>query len=301
MTGSRKNLRFCHGLELLAKKLPEPVEYFRGRTYQNPFFANNVIIFARLSFGSLQRKSFDAYSHHRHVFVVCLKGEGCVVIDGKDVRLVPGNALLIYPYQFHFFQAFAKKNINWLFVTFEPSEPKSLRNLENSVISLNESAYKIFEELVKGYRPSEAAGSYETCLLFTLLLNVCAEAPRESFSERRIMAPSRESTLIERIEIQLLKESESLVGVSALAQALGFSESHLRAIFRGQFQVSLGTYLRNFRANRAIAFMRNSKLTLTQIAMKLGFSSSAAFTRFFRSVTGVVPRDFRAKMRAPRF
>lgn len=294
-SGPRQNL------ERLARKLPEPAEYFRGRVYPHSFVANNVIVFARLSLGTLQRKSFDAYSHHRHVFVICLRAEGSVVIDGKSVRLSPGNALLIYPYQFHFFQAFAETKINWLFLTFEPSQPAALRILENSVVSLDRPAYGILEGLLSSYRPSEVSKSYETCLLATLLLNVCMNAPRKSFSEGRTMAHSREGILIERIEAQLLKESDSLVGVSTLAQALGFSESHLRAVFRGQFQVSLGTYLRNFRVNRAIALMRNSKFTLTHIALKLGFSSSAAFTRFFRSATGVVPRAFRARMRHPRF
>jgi AraC-like DNA-binding protein len=286
------------GLQSLAGQLSEPGDYFRGRNASTPFTANNVIVFARRSCRDLQRRSFDAYPHHRHMLVLCLQTEGSVLVDGSEIHLRPGEAMVIFPYQFARYHHLPKEEILWVFVTFEPSHANALGALRNQLLEWKSQADEPLAELLQDYlaAPSPAMDS-EICLRATLVISrLLHAAPKEASQPAPAAIPGSEGTWIEKIDHQLLQNPEALANVSALAKTLGYSESHLRAMFRQQFQISLGKYLHHFRANRAIALMRNRDLSLTRIAFDLGYSSSAAFTRFFRAAIGSSPRDYRKNM-----
>jgi AraC-like DNA-binding protein len=71
------------------------------------------------------------------------------------------------------------------------------------------------------------------------------------------------------------------------------SESNLRAVFRQQFNISLGAYIKNFRAHQAIQLMQNSSMSFTDIAFELGFTTLSSFSRFFTNTIGESPRQYR--------
>ncbi len=60
--------------------------------------------------------------------------------------------------------------------------------------------------------------------------------------------------------------------------------------------IPLGSYIRNFRLNRAMALLRTSSLSIADVAEEAGFGSPQAFSRIFRRETGQTPRDYRGKV-----
>ena len=74
------------------------------------------------------------------------------------------------------------------------------------------------------------------------------------------------------------------------------SESNLRAHFRRHFNISLGAYLKNYRAHQAILYLQNPNLSLTDIAFQLGFTTLSAFSRFFSNAIGESPRAYRKRL-----
>jgi transcriptional regulator GlxA family with amidase domain len=65
------------------------------------------------------------------------------------------------------------------------------------------------------------------------------------------------------------------------------------------FQAATGSspisYLIEQRVNRAATLLRKEEGSITEIAFQVGFSDSNYFTRQFRKVFGVSPRDYRRK------
>ncbi len=70
------------------------------------------------------------------------------------------------------------------------------------------------------------------------------------------------------------------------------------------FQTAMGrapiAYLINVRLARAASQLRKSDDSITDIAFSVGFSDSNYFTRQFRKVYGVSPRDYRERAQLPR-
>jgi len=66
--------------------------------------------------------------------------------------------------------------------------------------------------------------------------------------------------------------------------------------FKKRIGVSFSQYLRSYRVATAIAAMRGSDCSITEIAYRTGFSSSGAFARVFKQVTDSSPSSYRREM-----
>ena len=71
------------------------------------------------------------------------------------------------------------------------------------------------------------------------------------------------------------------------------SRSNLMRVFRKATGQTPIEYLIRLRIQRAMELLRNSDLTITEIALEVGFNDSNYFTRQFRRALGQSPRSFR--------
>ncbi|MFC1763994.1 GyrI-like domain-containing protein [Planctomycetota bacterium] len=69
-------------------------------------------------------------------------------------------------------------------------------------------------------------------------------------------------------------------------------------MFRGMLGESLQGHIRRLRLERAATLLKNGKRSVTDIAFEACFESHEAFTRAFRTMFGVAPRDFRKSFQA---
>lgn len=83
------------------------------------------------------------------------------------------------------------------------------------------------------------------------------------------------------------------IKLSELAQVAGMSDFHFAREFKKTTGFSPHQYLINFRIERAKAFLKQDKLTLSEVSLRSGFSHQSHFTRLFRKVTGTTPKLFR--------
>jgi len=78
-----------------------------------------------------------------------------------------------------------------------------------------------------------------------------------------------------------------------MAEDIGFSLSHLRAIFARLTGKSLAQYILERKVARAAFDIIHTDDTLYCIAERYRFSNPDTFTRAFRRVTGIKPSEFR--------
>src|SRR5437588_3553698 len=83
--------------------------------------------------------------------------------------------------------------------------------------------------------------------------------------------------------------------VARLARVSGVSEAHFARSFKDAFGVPPHRYLLTRRIERAKALLRDTELSITEIAFQTGWSSLGTFGRTFRDVTGESPGDLRAR------
>jgi AraC family transcriptional regulator len=97
--------------------------------------------------------------------------------------------------------------------------------------------------------------------------------------------------------IELLQDPPSWK-VADLAKAVAVDPDHLARVFRRHYGVTMSTYLRELRLDRAAASLALSDTPVAQIAADGGFADQSHFTQAFRRHVGVTPARYRRLARA---
>src|SRR5436190_3325790 len=82
------------------------------------------------------------------------------------------------------------------------------------------------------------------------------------------------------------------------AQVSGVSEAHFARSFKQAFGVPPHRYLLTRRVERAKTLLRDTDLSITEIAFQTGWESLGTFTRTFGDITGGSPGALRAREKA---
>ncbi|RBP36620.1 AraC-like DNA-binding protein [Roseimicrobium gellanilyticum] len=83
-----------------------------------------------------------------------------------------------------------------------------------------------------------------------------------------------------------------------LAKTVGVSPFQLSRSFHQHHGVTIPGYVRRLRMNRAAELLSSTNLSVTEIALEVGYQSLSAFVRGFQREQGRVPTRYRAEMRA---
>lgn len=86
--------------------------------------------------------------------------------------------------------------------------------------------------------------------------------------------------------------------LEAIAAAASVSKFHFVREFSAAFGETPIRYLTRRRVERAQDLIRSANLTITEVAMMVGFASLGSFSSRFRELVGVSPSDYRAEWAA---
>ena len=102
-----------------------------------------------------------------------------------------------------------------------------------------------------------------------------------------------EEQLIDRVIRDIKRYHTSQITLDDVCRRLSCSRSQISHIFKKQTGKSFKQYLNEVRLEDAKTLLRYSKLSLTEIALSVGFSDSAYFSSVFTKYTGHSPAAYR--------
>lgn len=83
------------------------------------------------------------------------------------------------------------------------------------------------------------------------------------------------------------------ISLDELAKLLGVHPVTISKFFPKYFQCTLGEYIRKIRIDKATILIRNSRLSLTDIAYQCGFFDQSHFIKVFKHTTGFLPNRYK--------
>jgi len=83
-----------------------------------------------------------------------------------------------------------------------------------------------------------------------------------------------------------------------IADHIGISADYLTDCFRQELGITPMIYIRRYRIRQACELLRSTDQSITQVALAVGFSDGAHFTRTFQREVGLTPRTYRDDKRA---
>ncbi|HSO70425.1 MAG TPA: AraC family transcriptional regulator [Arachnia sp.] len=106
---------------------------------------------------------------------------------------------------------------------------------------------------------------------------------------------SRTTDHIQVVQDYLRANLATSLSVGELARMANLSASHFSALFRAATGMSVTEYLKRLRSARARELLITTSLSVAETGERVGYTDALYFSRQFRAVNGVSPREFRQR------
>ena len=247
-----------------------------------------------------------AYTHQDdyYIFGLVENGEGCGIIDFKELHLSSGDVFLIQPGQVHRFIS-TESAEGWLLFT----DSSFVGNVEKCIFddfSLFASSLHIdkrrrnelaqIASLLAGREDSIMDNLTKTTArrLAETFVGIVAEAVQDCYLQRA--KHSRRHTEIVMSFRRLLAEHFATCRQpSHYASLLNISTVYLNEVVKSVTGMSTTMYIKNEVVLQAKRLLAHSNLSVKEISDRLGIDDYAYFSRLFTQETGISPSQFRRK------
>ena len=148
-------------------------------------------------------------------------------------------------------------------------------------------AYTLFEEQRFGYELRL------TTLLQEMWLLLLEHRPQSAeLSHSRL----QENAVVQGILSYISQNFDRHITLEAIARAVSFSGSECCRLFKKVTGDTIFSYLKSYRLARGMELLRDTQLSVSQIAYDTGFCSTSYFIEVFRAQKGITPLQYRKMM-----
>ena len=92
--------------------------------------------------------------------------------------------------------------------------------------------------------------------------------------------------------------SDSSLSLSTIAARVGYNDKYISALFKKQKGITYTQYLRSLRIKHSIFLMEQGIVSVKNVAILSGFGDALYFSKVFKEVEGISPKDFIKKQRS---
>lgn len=127
---------------------------------------------------------------------------------------------------------------------------------------------------------------------FTFLMAIKSILPELSKYKLPFELPLPKDTRLKKITSYMHEHISQHLHLSEIAQQFGFSERSLARLFQSDLRMSYIKYLRTLRIIHALELLTTTKLSINEIAFKVGYDSFPTFSNMFYQMVGVRPTTY---------
>jgi AraC family transcriptional regulator, arabinose operon regulatory protein len=233
-----------------------------------------------------------------HELILCLRGQGWVRIGGRTHPVKRGDLVWINCHRPHEHGA-VKSNpweVYWVRIEGPKLEPMCsiLSVWANPVFSRFNAAAAaaVFREvfdLIRGNAP-EAPALIHAAIARLIALAFCA---RQNPADTAPVIPPALGKPVERMRLFYFERHT----VADLARLAGMSPTHFARLFRSSFGTSPIDWLRRERISQAKRRLAETGAAIKEIAEQVGYNDRYFFSKDFKKLTEMTPREFRRRER----
>ena len=114
----------------------------------------------------------------------------------------------------------------------------------------------------------------------------------ENTGINRSLTETQSNYVIEAIKYIQFNYSND-ISVDSIANAVGISRSHLYRVFISNLDQSPIDYLTEYRINEACNLLKNTNLSISQVAVSVGFFDQFYFSRVFKKIKKMPPSKYK--------
>lgn len=219
--------------------------------------------------------------HGRYGFIVLIRGELDVLLDGCPLHLTAGEGLIHVPFQTHYF---IQESPDALLcnIMFACADDRSWRCLRRAAFRMPAHWETRHAAILRHWLRQDATAA---ATHLSAQLAACAELH------------STRAPAIPRLfaDLQSLLEQPGICAlrVKELAARLNLTPNYLNSAHRAVYGAPLGTYLEHRRFGLALFLLADASIPIAAIAAQTGFLTTSSFCRKMRTWSGLTPGQCR--------
>jgi AraC-like DNA-binding protein/mannose-6-phosphate isomerase-like protein (cupin superfamily) len=252
------------------------------------------------------------HSHDFCELVIVTRGHAMHRLEGSEFPVTAGDIFLLQGRQKHYF--YDRENLDLINIMYDPEKmalpENELRRMPGyCAMFILEPAYRRLHRFASRLHLKRVPLAHAEMLAAEMEKECTQQHPgfeailRAKLVEL-IVYLSRAYTATESTEADALLRVGNVIGalennfskdwkLDDLTKIAHMSKSSLLTVFRKATGQPPIEYLVRLRIQKAMDLLRTTNLTITDIALEVGFNDSNYFTRQFRRVVGDTPRTYR--------
>lgn len=166
---------------------------------------------------------------------------------------------------------------------------------DNSPVFLagNDKTKSIFSAFYE--QPEEWKLPYQKIKTLELLLYL---AKTELTSDSQLSEYQLEQiNIVKKIHSQLMKHMEQRITIEELSKQYLINPTTLKNVFKSVYGTSLASHIKEHRMDQAAKMLRESEMSIAEIAQAVGYDSQSKFTTASKAYFKILPREYRKKNR----
>ena len=161
-----------------------------------------------------------------------------------------------------------------------------------SMIAGNEETGRIFS--LFSQQPDQFEHTCQQLMIIELMLYLCKESTAVH-SVRSKLQPAQIET-IHQIHDYLLNHMDTRITIDMLAHQFAINPTTLKQVFKEVYGSSLAAHIKEHRMELASHLLKESNLSMSEIAKAVGYDSQSKFTAAFKNYYHVLPSSFRKQI-----
>ncbi len=258
---------------------------------------------------NVQRENYSLHCHSALEIILPVENYYEVTVDDKKYRIVPGEIFVVPAGKLHYLEA-PETGKRFIFL-FELSFLYKFKGyfriqmLLKQPILISKETYPdeydaILQTLIRmceAYSDDRSYGELEiaSLLIDVLITLMCAKSGNEDLAKvgnKRTEYAQKFEDILKHIELNYMEPMD----VEQVASAVGLSRCYFEKMFKTYTGSTFYEYLCHRRVDGAMRLLRNTNLSVTEIALQSGFPSIATFNRLFKKYNNCSPREYRVNV-----
>lgn len=242
--------------------------------------------------------SYGPYARNHYLFHYVISGKGLLLANEQEYTIEGGHGFLIAPGQVTTYRADEQEPWEYAWIEFDGLRAHEALNLagisgQNPVYSpaSTKAGQLLQEQMLFLVNHSQDSPMRQIGYGFLFLDQlVQSSASHQAQSPRRL----RDFYMKEALSFIEQHYSED-ISIEDISSFCGLNRSYFSKVFRDTMGESPQGFLLHYRMARAAQLLTESRLPISTISTMVSYPNQLHFSRAFKNVYGISPRDYRAK------
>jgi AraC-type DNA-binding domain-containing proteins len=233
---------------------------------------------------------------------VC-SGKGVFYIDGQPYFVRKGDVILNKPGEYHEGKADSVDPFRYFYIGFmfydegneeDPIYHKVKNIFDTCTYPVAGNNSNIEQAFIRIYKEIVEPDEYSNILIRNYINEIILVTARSYGKKGREPGEYEiKQDLIDEIINYIDLNSDKLIKVSEISRDLGYSSSYISHLFSRKMGMSIKDYCDNLRLEKALKLLKESDVTVSELADRFSYSSVHSFSKAVKAKYGMSPSSLR--------